>query len=439
MNKWIDSTFPFVEIELFSENKKSGVAIKPNDFKDRGHIVIHKGDVLENGQLDIAPRNSRYVSNDYAITKKNGIVDSSFLVVSLRDLVPLAPQLGLICSLPDGKQALLAQGTYAFKVDASKVSSKYLSILSNCDEFRTLMRVKSVGSTQVHLRSTEFFEVKIPLPEIEVQKKIVSIIETVENNINQTLGVIRKLQNIKTGMMQDLLTRGIAKNGKLRTSFEEEPRLYRESTLGMIPKEWSVLVLDDIVDKYLDFRGRTPKKLNMEWGGGEIRALSANNVSMGFIDFKKECYLGSTELYKKWMNRGDCSFGDVVMTMEAPLGNIAQIPDNSKYILSQRTILLKTKKDLVSNDFLFYKLLSETFQRELLKNATGSTVQGIQQKKLKHIRLLLPSLDEQNLISEKLKSIDNNIKEETSELVKLKKIKKGLTQDLLTGKVQVKA
>lgn len=189
----------------------------------------------------------------------------------------------------------------------------------------------------------------------------------------------------------------------------------------------------NFIEKIIDFRGRTPKKLNMDWGNGDIRALSANNVEMGKINFEKECYLGSEELYKKWMNRGDCQKSDVVMTMEAPLGNVAQIPDDKKYILSQRTVLFKTKKDKILNDYFFYLLSGEEFQRELQNNATGTTAKGIQQKKLLKINLDVPkSTDTQDKISTILKTVDNSINKTHDCISKLQNIKSGLMQDLFT-------
>ena len=193
------------------------------------------------------------------------------------------------------------------------------------------------------------------------------------------------------------------------------------------------------IEKVIDFRGRTPKKLGMDWGGGDIRALSANNVEMGKINFDKECYLGSDELYKKWMNRGDCSESDVVMTMEAPLGNIAQIPDDKKYILSQRTILFKTKKDKILNDYFYYLLSGNEFQRELQNNATGTTAKGIQQKKLLKIDISVPkSLGKQKKISAILKSVDRCISQTEEAIQKLQKIKTGFMQDLFTRGVDAK-
>jgi type I restriction enzyme S subunit len=76
---------------------------------------------------------------------------------------------------------------------------------------------------------------------------------------------------------------------------------YKMTKLGEIPKEWKIQELHDILDGVIDFRGKTPKKLGMDWGGGDIPALSANNVEMGKINSDKETYYGSEELYKRWM------------------------------------------------------------------------------------------------------------------------------------------
>lgn len=201
--------------------------------------------------------------------------------------------------------------------------------------------------------------------------------------------------------------------------------------------EWKEYFIDEIVADYLDFRGKTPKKLGMNWGDGNIKALSANNVEKGKINFDKECYLASEELYKVWMNKGDCKKGDVVITMEAPLGNIAQIPDDNKYILSQRTLLFKTEKELVSNDFLFFVLSDKAFQDELLKNSTGSTVVGIQQKKLAKLKIKLPSLSTQRYISLILSTADAVIEKTQAAIAKYQSIKQGMLNDLFTRGIDV--
>lgn len=170
----------------------------------------------------------------------------------------------------------------------------------------------------------------------------------------------------------------------------------------------------------------------MNWGGGEIPALSANNVQMGRINLEKGTQYGSEALYQRWMTSGDCTKGDLVMTMEAPLGNVAQIPDNQKYILSQRVILLKTRRHLVTNDFLFQRLSWHQFQATLKEHATGTTAQGIQRAKLEKIPLTLPTVPEQRCIAAILYWLDSAIDQTEALIAKQKRIKSGLTQDLLT-------
>ncbi len=154
---------------------------------------------------------------------------------------------------------------------------------------------------------------------------------------------------------------------------------------GKFKRDWEEMPLEDTLAKLLDFRGRTPKKLGMNWGGGSIPALSANNVVMGGIDFSKETYLGSDELYDKWMTQGHTCKGDILLTLEAPLGNVARIPDGKRYLLSQRVVLLKPDSRKVNPDFLYHLLISDEFQRRLIKESTGTTATGIRQTYLRNI------------------------------------------------------
>ena len=199
-----------------------------------------------------------------------------------------------------------------------------------------------------------------------------------------------------------------------------------------LPDGWKFAELGSILNQIMDFRGRTPKKLGMEWGGGYIPALSANNVQMGYVDFQKECYLGSNDLYHTWMTKGATQKDDVLFTMEAPLGNVALVPDNRKYILSQRVVLLRTHKSIVHNKFLFQYLKGSSFQSQIRQLSTGSTVLGMQQKRLVKTDLLLPPLLEQKKIAKILSSVDEVIETTDTQINKLKDLKKGMMNELLT-------
>lgn len=209
---------------------------------------------------------------------------------------------------------------------------------------------------------------------------------------------------------------------------------YKQTEVGVIPQDWHVENMLDISSQIMDYRGRTPKKLGMAWGGGEIPALSAGNVKRGYIDFSAECYLASSELYKRWMTRGDVSRDDIVFTTEAPLGNVALVPDDRKYILSQRTILLQVDRHRISSKYLFQVMLSDAFQKVLLDNASGSTAKGIQRKKFEKLCVAVPQIKEQQAIAAALSDVDALLATLDQLIAKKRDIKQATMQQLLTGK-----
>lgn len=142
----------------------------------------------------------------------------------------------------------------------------------------------------------------------------------------------------------------------------------------------------------------------MDWGGS-IPALSALNVRQDQIDLSRTNHFGSEELFETWMTKGPTQKGDVLITSEAPLGNIAQVPDNRKYILSQRVMLLRPHASLLDPTFLALQMSAPEFQAQLAANDSGTTVRGIQQQKLVKIRTKLPPLAEQKRIVAKIEEL----------------------------------
>lgn len=212
---------------------------------------------------------------------------------------------------------------------------------------------------------------------------------------------------------------------------------YKQTDVGVIPEDWDVESMLGISQKIMDYRGRTPRKLGMNWGGGEIPALSAGNVRKGFIDFSAECYFGSEELYQRWMTQGGTEKGDVLFTTEAPLGNVALVPDGRKYILSQRTILIRGALEKALNEYIFQVLISENFQRVLLDYSSGSTAKGIQRRRFEKLQIALPKLDEQRDIATALSDMDALLDGLDRLIAKKRAIKQATMQQLLTRQTRL--
>jgi len=291
------------------------------------------------------------------------------------------------------------------------------------------------GTTRFGLTTSTIENTPLWLPPLSEQRRIAEILDAADEAIRQTERVIAKLRQVKKGLLHDLLTRGLDADGNLRDP-DAHPEQFKDSPLGRIPREWEMVTIEELLRDLLDFRGQTPRKLGMEWGG-DIPAISANNVEMGKLNLERDIHLGSEALYQRWMNKGDVERGDIIMTMEAPLGNIAQIPDNRRYILSQRVILLKTDPSVVNNSFLKQQMMGALFQEQLRRRSTGTTAVGIQQAKLRVLLAFVPPIEEQRCITAVLDAHEARIRAEEATLDKLRHVKRGLMDDLLTGRVRV--
>ena len=286
------------------------------------------------------------------------------------------------------------------------------------------------GSTflEVSKVDTENFEINYPpLPE---QRIIAAILTTIDTAIEQTEALIQKQQRIKQGLVQDLLTRGVDENGELRPTYNEDHSLYVDSNFGRMPKQWEFSEIENKIQQVIDYRGKTPRKAS---DGTPL--ITAKNVRDGYLDPEPREYIYSEE-YKNWMNRGIPNEGDVFFTTEAPLGNVARVPDY-KLAVGQRIITLQPKPDELNAGYLFWLLLMPTSKRRILQKSTGSTVVGIKSSVFQKIPFHFPKLREQEVIAQVLDTTQRVIENENRELEKLKILKQGLMQDLLNGRIRV--
>jgi type I restriction enzyme S subunit len=285
------------------------------------------------------------------------------------------------------------------------------------------------GSTRYNLPKTEMLDkLKINLPSLPEQRKIAQILTTTDSVIEKTQAAIAKYKAIKQGMLHDLFARGIdITTGKLRPKQKDAPELYKESELGWIPKEWDVNRLEEVTD-YVDYRGKTPPK--SEFG---IYLVTARNIKEGFIDYEISKEYIREDAYESAMSRGKVKLGDVLITTEAPMGNVAQI-DKDDIALAQRVIKYRGFETKLNNDYLANYLMSEGFQRLLYSEATGSTVLGIKGSRLHKLKIIVPEIDEQICIAERIKNNTKILESEETYLQKLQQIKSGLMTDLLSGK-----
>lgn len=167
---------------------------------------------------------------------------------------------------------------------------------------------------------------------------------------------------------------------------------------------WTTEPLEDCLDALIDYRGKSPTKSDTG-----IPVLSAKVVKTTGLLRPIEQTI-APEYYPQWMTRGYPKPGDVVMTTEAPLGEVIQLDEETaSFALGQRIVCLRGKANKLDNTFLRYLLVSPGQQEALSSRATGTTVLGISQKALREMPIAFPALSEQRAIGEVLSALDDKI------------------------------
>lgn len=285
------------------------------------------------------------------------------------------------------------------------------------------------GYTRFNLPKTELLKKLIlELPSIREQKKISEILTKADSIIEKTRAAIDKYKAIKQGMLHDLFTRGIdLQTGKLRPRYQDAPHLYKESKLGWIPREWEVKVLGNLVSSY---SGGTPSRGIESYYKGDIPWVTSSEVNQDEI-LKTNQHITQDALDNssaKWVEPNTV----LVAMYGATAGQISMLRIRAT---TNQAVLACPSLCEISSDFLYYLMV---FNKENLLNKTQGTGQpNLSKSIIDALNVVFPKPNEQQKIAKSLKAIDNKLQTEQSYLQKMQSLKKGLMEDLLSGRKQV--
>ena len=318
--------------------------------------------------------------------------------------------------------------------DTGALDQHYLYYCVLLPGTRNKIERRITGSAQPGLNSQFVKAVDIPLQPLTKQRKIAAILSGIDTAIEKTEALIAKYQEIKAGLMHDLFTRGVLPNGQLRPPREQAPDLYQETAIGWIPREWSFTTCSKVCEKIIDCKNRTPPETPD--GFPVIRTPNVRNGE--FVD--ADLLYTDEQSYVIWTMRGKPQVGDIVITREAPVGEVCMIPErHPSACLGQRMMLYRPNQQLIDPRYFFYALQSRQIQNRLDLISGGSTVGHVRVGDIRDLWMFMPeSPKEQKLIASALDGISEKLRSELAKRKKLQQKKSGLMHDLLTGKVPVK-
>lgn len=411
--------------ETFSPIKTKYPYVRVTDFKA--------------GSVDI--RGLRYVSESIREQIKRYVISSNDLYISI------AGTLGLVGEIPEALDgALLTENAakIVFNSNSNKTFFKYY--LSSNEAQEHFNQAKGTGGGVPKLALFRIEDTLVLIPPLPEQQKIAAILTSVDEVIEKTQAQIDKLKDLKTAMMQTLLTNGVGtKQGTAANSNSVAGRKsyiphteFKDSPVGRIPKSWEVVPLSELITVIES--GWSPLCEPAKAQTGSWCVLKTTSVTWKGFD-----YLANKKLPDNLEPRPNIQVvaEDILITRAGPADRVGVVVHvdycPQKVMLSDKIIRIKTNGRSTSK-FLSLWLGGSFAQQYLSSRVSGlaSSQTNISQLILSKVPCVLPSLEEQIKIANSLSALDKRIKNVGLKLSGQINLKKALMQDLLTGKVRVK-
>lgn len=325
--------------------------------------------------------------------------------------------------------------TFAKLTPYDFIDSKYLFYFLDSKFYWIQGQRTGTGVPHVPKNLDKILWVKYPENKPE-QQQIAKILSTADAVIEKTQSAIAKYKAIRQGMLQDLFTRGIdLKTNKLRPRYEDAPDLYKESKLGMIPREWDEKVFGEEVDLIHGHQFRDYDFTEFGIPVVKIGQVKPENVDLSSCSFVA---YGREDEFQNEIIRN----GDVLMALTgATLGKACLVEGLNGVVLQNYRVGRFEpiiKQNDIDKEFLYYLLIAGDLLTQIFNKVNTGAQGNIGKADFEKASFKKPSFDEQQIIAERLKAIDNKLQTEQTYLQKMQSLKKGLMEDLLSGRKQVK-
>ena len=304
-----------------------------------------------------------------------------------------------------------------YRYNINKVNPLFMLYQLRSSNVRKQVLDLSTVSANTNINQESYRKVKIILPNKKEQEKIASILSTVDEQIDNVDELIQKNKELKKGLMQQLLTKGIG-----HTKF-------KKTEIGDIPEDWEVVSLSEITD-VRDGTHDSPKYLE-----AGIPFITSKNLKENKIDFSDVNFI-SEEDHIRFSQRSNVENGDILFGMIGTIGNPVIV--NKEFEFSIKNVaLIKFNKSSINNKYILNLLKSTIIENQFLKLSNGGVQKFIALSMIRELKIPVPKVEEQERIASILSELDKKIEEYENKKQKLEELKKGLMQELLTGKIRV--
>ena len=317
------------------------------------------------------------------------------------------------------------------------VTQKFLYYTLLSETGQRQVRSQISGSAQPGLKAGFIQGITVDLPcSLTEQTKITHILSTVDRAIEQTEALIEKQQRIKTGLMQDLLTRGIDEQGNLRS---EETHQFKDSPLGRIPVEWEIKQLGPVLKQAHGFLQTGPFGSQLhagEYSISGIPVIMPQDISNGEVCNSQIARI--LESRASSLARHRVQPQDIIFARRGDLSRAATINSQQEgWVCGTGCFLLRVSNDEINTRWLTTVYRHYSIQRQVYTNSVGATMPSLNNSVMSQLLVAFPSRPEQHAIATYSDKIETRYRTSVECLSKLCSLKAALMQDLLTGRKRV--
>lgn len=341
----------------------------------------------------------------------------------------------------NGKKALAANlngqigyatsEVHVLRPDPGKLWAPFLMYLLASENFRAEgMRSMTGAGGLRRVAESAILNYRLAITDLPTQKRIAAFLDRETARIDQLIAKKERLVEVITAkeivVRDTFVTKGVS---------DHEMKPSGVDWFGDVPSHWTVCRFNRLISSKVDYRGRTPEKVD-----DGVFLVTARNIRNGIIDYERSQEFTTDSDWAALSARGLPEVGDILFTTEAPLGQIAQV-DRTDVAFAQRIIKFRAKDSMVSNDFLAQLMMTSQFQRSLQLYSSGSTAAGIKSERMAHLFGLVPPKAEQDQIIESLRAeitrlsiLVNPIR---ASIDRLREYRAALITSAVTGRIDV--
>ena len=333
---------------------------------------------------------------------------------------PSRVNVGSIDILKDYEEGALSPMYVIFKVDETRLLPEYFKYYFQTHRFYENVKNNTQGSVRNSLSFQALANFEYLLPLIEEQKEIINIFQNIDNIINKNEKIINRINDYKKAIVEKILCKGIKKEELI------------ESKLGLIPKSWKIIKLKDCSNNIQYGLNASSEEYNEK----KPKYLRITDIDE-YGNYSKENKVSpKSKEYKKFIAK----YGDILFARTGGTVGKNYLYDkkDGELVYAGYLICFSLKKDIVNPEFIKILVNTKRYWNWVKVMSMRSGQPGINSKEYGEYLLKIPEMEEQNKIVNIIGNIEKIENKSRKNLEHYIKLKKGLMQQLLTGKVRVK-